>query len=110
MSLAELLPAIHELDRQEKVILVQELVAELAQEEGIPTGKYQIWSQFDAHDGAHALLQALDEENHNRIATRTYGKLLMVGDLTITLKLLQLAVVSNKFRTKLLSPNGLVFG
>jgi hypothetical protein len=44
MSLAELLPSIQALPRSDKFRLVQELIAELAQEEGLAEGEYPVWS------------------------------------------------------------------
>jgi hypothetical protein len=60
MSLAELLPAIQALPRPDKFRLVQELIAELAQEEGIAAGEYPIWSPYDAHEAAGVLMQLLE--------------------------------------------------
>ena len=62
MSLAELLPSIHALPRSDKFRLVQELIAELAQEEGLASGEYPIWSPYDAHDAAATLLQLLEQD------------------------------------------------
>jgi hypothetical protein len=62
MSLTELRPAVRALPRRDKYLLVQELIAELAQEEGIPPGEYPIWSPYDAHDAAATLLQLLERE------------------------------------------------
>jgi hypothetical protein len=41
---------------------VQELIAELAQEENIPPIEYPIWSPYDAHGAAATLLQLLEQE------------------------------------------------
>ena len=62
MSLAELLPSIHALPRNDKFRLVQELIAELAQDEGLPAGEYPIWSPSDAYEAAATLIQLLDQD------------------------------------------------
>lgn len=62
MSLAELLPSVRALPRSDKFRLMQELLAELAQEEGLAEGEYPIWSPCDAHEAAATLLQLLEAE------------------------------------------------
>ena len=66
MSLTELLPTLHSLPRADKLRLMQFLVADLAQEEGIgwveTEGSYPIWTPYDAFDAAATLLNALEEE------------------------------------------------
>ncbi len=62
MSLTELQPAVRALPRRDKFLLVQELIAELAQEEGIAAIEYPIWSPYDAHDAAATLLKLLEQE------------------------------------------------
>ncbi len=62
MSLTELRPAGRALPRRDKYVLVQELIAELAQEEGVATIEYPIWSPYDAHAAAATLLQLLEQE------------------------------------------------
>ena len=62
MSLAELLPSIQALPRSDKFRLVQELIAELAQEEGLAAGEYAVWSPYDAHEAAATLLQLLEQD------------------------------------------------
>jgi hypothetical protein len=62
MSLTELLPSIHALPRAEKFQLAQQLLADLAHEEGQLAGEYAIWSPYDAHEAAGALLQLLEED------------------------------------------------
>lgn len=62
MSLAELLPSIQALPRSDKFRLVQELITELAQEEGLAEGEYPIWSPYDAHEAAVTLLQLLEQD------------------------------------------------
>lgn len=62
MSLAELMPMVHSLSRREKYRLVQELLADLAQEEGLSAGEYPVWSPYDAHEAAATLMQLLEQD------------------------------------------------
>ncbi len=62
MSLTELRPAVRALPRCEKFLLVQELIAELAQEEGVTPIEYPVWSPYDAHAAATTLLKLLEQE------------------------------------------------
>jgi hypothetical protein len=65
MSLAEILPKLHELDRTDKWRTVQFLIAELSQEEGIPFthgATYPIWSPYDSYEAAATLMKVLREE------------------------------------------------
>ena len=66
MSLTELRPAVRALPRRDKFLLVQELIAELAQEEGVTLIEYPGWSPYDAHDAAATLQQLLEQEKANR--------------------------------------------
>jgi hypothetical protein len=63
MSLTELFPAIKMLPRADKLRLMQFLVIDLAQEEGVPLlaadAEYPIWTPFHACDAADTLLQML---------------------------------------------------
>jgi hypothetical protein len=62
MSLTELRPVLRALPRREKFVLLQELIAELAQEEGAPVIEFPVWSPYEAHDAAATLLQLLERE------------------------------------------------
>lgn len=65
MTLAELLPALQQLPRGEKLRAIQFLAADVAREVAdavIPEGEYPIWSPYEAFDGAAALIRALHEE------------------------------------------------
>jgi hypothetical protein len=62
MSLSELLPAVHSLPRSDKYLLLQELVADLARDEGLAEGDYPIWSPYDSHEAAVTLTRMLEEE------------------------------------------------
>ena len=71
MTLTELLPALQELPRADKLRVVQFLVFELAKEEGVTlfeSGEtYPIWTPYNAFEAADTLLNALamDQElNH----------------------------------------------
>ena len=69
MSLAELMPSVQALPRGEKFRLVQELIAELAQEgEGgtEAVAEYPVWSPHDAHEAAAVLLQLLEQDRQER--------------------------------------------
>jgi len=63
MSLTELFPAIRMLPRADKLRLMQFLVIDLAQEEGIPLlsadAEYPMWTPLNALDAADTLLQML---------------------------------------------------
>ncbi len=62
VSLGELLPAIHNLPRSDKYGLLQELIADLAQEEGLAAGEYTLWSPYEAHEAAGTLMRLLEQE------------------------------------------------
>jgi hypothetical protein len=64
MSLADLLPALHQLPRSDKFRALQFLTTELAQEESglLPGAEYPVWSPYEAHEAAATLTQYLREE------------------------------------------------
>ena len=66
MTIIELLPRVHALSKADKLCLMQFLVTELAQEEGInllsADGEYPIWTPQHAFEAADTLLNALKEE------------------------------------------------
>lgn len=66
MSLAELVPALHELPRDDKLEVIQLLVTDLSQQEGIDFlesgASYPVWTPLDAFDAAKSLQQVLDQE------------------------------------------------
>jgi len=70
MISVELLNTLRALNRGEKLHVLQVLVSELAQEEAHllrPEGSYPIWSPYDAHEAADALLtmlKASEQEDH----------------------------------------------
>ena len=67
MELAELLPTVRELNRSDKLRLMQFLVFELAKEENILLNageSYPVWSPFDSFEAADTLLDALKENPH----------------------------------------------
>ena len=63
MSLTELVPAVKMLPRADKLRLMQFLIIDLAQEEGIPLlsaeAEYPIWTPLNAFDAADTLWQLL---------------------------------------------------
>ena len=69
MSLTELLPSVHALPRNDKFRLVQELIADLAQEENDAAeaeAEYPVWSPYDAHEAAATLLQLLEQDKQEQ--------------------------------------------
>lgn len=66
MSLTELFPNIKLLPRADKLRLMQFLVVELAQEEGVPLltagTEYPVWTPINAFGAAETLMKML--ENH----------------------------------------------
>ena len=70
MSLAELLPAVQTLPREDKARLAHLLIAELAGEEGRLPGpeerRYPVWTPYNAFDAAALLSKALAEERPSR--------------------------------------------
>jgi hypothetical protein len=67
MSLNEVWLAARALPRRDKLLLVQELIPELALEEMIPTGEYPIGSPCDAHEAAAMMLQMLEQQKARTI-------------------------------------------
>lgn len=67
MSYAEIQLSIKKLSRREKLRLIQFIVSELANEEGInlirDSDSYAVWSPFDAVEAADALYEELKKEN-----------------------------------------------
>jgi hypothetical protein len=65
-ALPELLPTLHALSRADKLRVIQHLVVDLAQEEGIPLfeagASYPIWTPFEANDAGAALLNMLESK------------------------------------------------
>jgi hypothetical protein len=70
MSLAELMPALHNLPRNDKLEAVRLLVADLTRQEGIDClqsgASYPIWTPFDAYDAAKSLQHVLDQDRVER--------------------------------------------
>jgi hypothetical protein len=68
MPLPELLPALQELSRADKLRAMQFLVTELAREEGVtPASEISlpVWSPFDAFDAANMLLDAIKADEQD---------------------------------------------
>jgi hypothetical protein len=71
VKISNLLPHLAELDRHEKLFLIQFLVSELSQEEGkilVAKNAYPIWSPLDAHDAAAVLKNLLETTPNERTA------------------------------------------
>ena len=64
MSLNELTPILRDLDRADKLRVMQFLIQELAREENvlISADSYPIWSPYDSFQAANVLLDALKTE------------------------------------------------
>jgi hypothetical protein len=66
MSLAELLPSVKALPRAERLRLMQVMITDLAQEEGVSpleaSAVYSVWSPFAAEEAAQTLLHMLQAE------------------------------------------------
>ena len=64
MSLTELFPTVKQLPRADKLRLMQLLVVELAEEEGVPLltagAQYPIWTPLNAFSAAETLMQMLE--------------------------------------------------
>lgn len=64
IEITKLFPLLRQLNRPEKLYVIQFLVSELAQEESEilqPGVAYPIWSPYDAFDAAAIMLDALEE-------------------------------------------------
>jgi hypothetical protein len=68
MSLAELVPALQDLPRDDKLELIRLLVTDLTRQEGIDLlqsgASYPVWTPLGAYDAARSLQQLLD---HDRV-------------------------------------------
>jgi hypothetical protein len=66
MTLAELVPALQELPRDDKLELIRMLVTDLTRHEGIELlesgASYPVWTPLDAFDAARSLQQMLDQD------------------------------------------------
>ncbi len=64
MSIAELAPSIRDLPRADKLQLMQMLVVQLAEEDGVPLltpqAEYPIWTPLNAFDAAATLSEMLE--------------------------------------------------
>ena len=67
MSLNELMPTLRDLDRADKLRVMQFLIQELAKEENalLGTDSYPVWSPYDSFEAANILLEALKTEQHH---------------------------------------------
>ena len=66
MSLAEMVPALHDLPRRDKLELIRLLVTGFTRQEGIDLlesgASYPVWTPLDAFDAARSLQQMLDQD------------------------------------------------
>ena len=66
MSLSELVPALQDLPRNEKLEVIRMLVTDLTRQEGIDLlqsgASYPVWTPLDAFDAARSLQQLLDQD------------------------------------------------
>jgi hypothetical protein len=71
MSVAELMPALQNLPREDKLQVIRFLVSDLTRQEGVDLllqngGSYPIWTPFDAYDAARSLQQLLEQDRVQR--------------------------------------------
>lgn len=64
MSINELTPILRDLDRADKLRMMQLLIQQLAKEEGalLSGNSYPIWSPYASFEAANVLLEALNAE------------------------------------------------
>lgn len=66
MSLTELFPTVRQLPRADKLRLMQLLVVDLAQDEGVPLltagAEYPIWTPLNAFSAAEQLMGMLEKQ------------------------------------------------
>jgi hypothetical protein len=66
MSLAELMPELQKLPRDDKFAVIQLLVSDLTRQQGVELlqngGCYAVWTPLDAFDAAKSLQQMLDQD------------------------------------------------
>jgi len=66
MSVTELMPALQSLPREDKLQVIQFLVSDLTQREGIDFlqsgASYPVWTPLDAYDAARSLQQLLEQD------------------------------------------------
>jgi hypothetical protein len=64
MSVAELMPVLQNLPREDKLQVIRFLVSDLTQQEDLlqSGGAYSIWTPFDAFDAARSLQQLLEQD------------------------------------------------
>ena len=63
-KVSNLLPALAELHRYEKLFVIQFLVSELSQQETVqllPGANYPVWTPLEAHSAASVLMKLLEE-------------------------------------------------
>lgn len=67
MTVSEILPSLKQLNRFEKMRVVQILIDEIAEEEILfsQNQKHEFYSQYEAFSASEALLKLLEEEKMN---------------------------------------------
>ena len=68
LTVTDILPLVRQLNRAEKLHLMQVLVSELAQEETDliqPGLEYPVWSPYDAYEAADIMLRILRESKED---------------------------------------------
>jgi len=70
MSLADLMPVLQKLPREDKLDVIRLLVSDLTRQDGIDLlqsgASYPIWTPFDAYDAAKSLQHLLDQDSVQR--------------------------------------------
>src|SRR5262249_11759158 len=70
MSLAELVPALQDLPREDKLEVIRLLVSDLTRQDGFELlqsgASYPIWTPLEAYDAARSLQQMLDQDRVQR--------------------------------------------
>jgi hypothetical protein len=66
MSVAELMPALQNLPREEKLQVIRLLVSDLTRQQGIDLlqsgGSYPVWTPLEAYDAARSLQELLEQD------------------------------------------------
>jgi hypothetical protein len=66
MSVAELMPVLQDLPREDKLQVIRFLVSDLTSQEGVDVLQsgacYPVWTPFEAYDAARALQELLEQD------------------------------------------------
>jgi len=70
MSVAELMPALQDLPREDKLEVIRFLVSDLTRREGVDVlqsgGSYPVWTPLEAYDAARSLQELLEQDRVQR--------------------------------------------